>query len=66
MKKNIYQELYYEETEKNYERCKAIGVILAKVSCLKQDIKYVDSIYTKEELIEKIDKIYKLINKIEL
>tara|TARA_R100001163_G_C5025970_1_gene167505 strand:+ start:19 stop:216 length:198 start_codon:yes stop_codon:yes gene_type:complete len=62
----IYQELYYEETEKGYERSKAIGRVLAKVSCLKQDIKYIDSIYTKEELIEKVDKIYNLLNKIEL
>ena len=64
--KNIYQELYYNETEKGYERSKAIGTILAKVSCLKQDIKYIGTLYTKEELIEKTDKIYKLITKIKL
>lgn len=63
---NIYQELYYNETEKGYERCKAIGTILAKVSCLKQDIKYIGTLYTKEELTEKTNQIYNLLNKIEL
>ena len=38
---NIYQELYYNETEKGYERSKAIGTILGKISGLKQDIKYI-------------------------
>ena len=63
---NIYQELYYNETEKGYERSKAIGTILAKVSCLEQDIKYIGTLYTKEELTEKTNQIYNLLNKIEL
>ena len=59
---DYYEQKLRESREIDSKRAKEIGNILGKLSTLKIDVRYDDTY----KILEKIDKIYKMVDKLEL
>jgi len=59
---DYYEQKLRESREIDSKRAKEIGNILGKLSTLKIDVRYDDT----DKILEKIDKIYKMVDKLEL
>jgi len=59
---DYYEQKLRESREIDSKRAKEIGNILGKLSTLKIDVRHDDT----DKILEKIDKIYKMVDKLEL
>jgi len=59
---DYYEQKLRQSREIDSKRAKEIGNILGKLSNLKIDVRYDDT----DKILEKIDKIYKIVDELEL